>query len=40
MLGSIYATGIVQSAGDSRAIAVTGVMLIALGNMIAGLFAS
>jgi hypothetical protein len=33
-------TGIVQSADGSSAMAVTGVMLIALGNRIGGLFAS
>lgn len=34
-----HATGIVQSAGGSSAMAVTGAMLIALGNMIGGLVA-
>jgi MFS family permease len=34
-----HATGIVESAGGSSAMAVTGIMVIALGNMIGGLFA-
>ena len=34
-----HATGIVQSAGGSSAMAVTGAMVIALGNMIGGLLA-
>ena len=34
-----HATGIVQSAGGSSAMAVTGAMVIALGNMVGGLLA-
>lgn len=34
-----HATGIVQSAGGSSAMAVIGVMVIALGNMVGGLLA-
>lgn len=34
-----HATGIVESAGGSSAMAVTGIIVIALGNMIGGLFA-
>jgi hypothetical protein len=37
---SIHATGIVQSVGGISAMPVTDVMVIALGNMIGGLFAS